>query len=296
MSEHKQFEGFDTSVETTQLKYPLDIKSGETILRFLENRDVVLGGSQIFLSGGGVVFNEKGEDVDFRIEVLSTAVGMAEPSAAFFVQGSTGFIGFGTSTPETELHYVTEGGPDPVFWTLDFFKTATGAATFQHRKARGTVASPIIVNDNDRLGNLFFKGHDGTSFQFGSAITGEVDGTPGTDDMPAAVDIWTTADGGTAIRRVLTAKANSRVVIADNTSNITVSGQLHVDQVSTTGAIPTLFLDQADISEEMIEFNTTIGTGNAIEAIASKTLTTTHFIKVTIPGGLTRYIPVGTIA
>ena len=72
--------------------------------------------------------------------------------------------------------------------------------------------------------------------------------------------------------------------------------QLHVDQVSATGAIPVLYLDQADISEEMIEFNTTIGTGNAIEAIAAKTLTTTHFIKVTIPGGLTRYLPVGTIA
>jgi len=73
-------------------------------------------------------------------------------------------------------------------------------------------------------------------------------------------------------------------------------GKLHVDQNSTTGAKPVLYLDQADISEEMMEFNTTIGTGNAIEAIAAKTLTQTHFIKITIPGGLTRYIPCGTIA
>ena len=74
------------------------------------------------------------------------------------------------------------------------------------------------------------------------------------------------------------------------------SAKLHIDQSSTTGAIPVLFLDQADISEEMIKFDTTIGTGNAIEAIGAKTLTTTHFIKVLIPGGLTRYFPVGTIA
>jgi hypothetical protein len=74
------------------------------------------------------------------------------------------------------------------------------------------------------------------------------------------------------------------------------NGQLHVDQNSTTAAIPVLYLDQADISEEMIEFNTTIGTGNAIEAVGAKALTTTHFIKVTLPGGLTRYIPCGTIA
>ena len=71
---------------------------------------------------------------------------------------------------------------------------------------------------------------------------------------------------------------------------------LTVDQDASAGAIPVLTLDQADISEEMIEFITTIGTGNAIEVVGAKTLTTTHFIKVTIPGGLTVYFPVGTIA
>jgi hypothetical protein len=74
------------------------------------------------------------------------------------------------------------------------------------------------------------------------------------------------------------------------------SAQLHVDQSSASGAVPVLYLDQADVSEEMIEFNTTIGVGNAIEAIGGKSLTTTHFIKVTLPGALTRYIPCGTIA
>ncbi len=72
--------------------------------------------------------------------------------------------------------------------------------------------------------------------------------------------------------------------------------RLHVDQPSATAAIPTLYLDQADVSEEMIEFATTIGTGNAIEAVGAKTLTVTHFIKVTLPGALTRYLEVGTIA
>lgn len=72
--------------------------------------------------------------------------------------------------------------------------------------------------------------------------------------------------------------------------------QLHVDQGSATGAIPVLYLDQGDPDEDMIEFACTIGVGNAIEAVGGKTLTTTHFIKVTLPGALTRYIPVGTIA
>ena len=74
------------------------------------------------------------------------------------------------------------------------------------------------------------------------------------------------------------------------------TGKLHVDQNAAAGAIPVLVLDQGDDSEEMIEFIGTIGIGNAIEAVGAKSLTTTHFIKVTIPGGLTRYFPVGTIA
>jgi len=71
---------------------------------------------------------------------------------------------------------------------------------------------------------------------------------------------------------------------------------MHADQSSATAAIPALYLDQADIGEEMIEFNTTIGVGNPIEAVGDKTLTTTHFIKITLPGGLIRYIPCGTIS
>ena len=72
--------------------------------------------------------------------------------------------------------------------------------------------------------------------------------------------------------------------------------QLHVKQPSTSGAKPVLKLEQPDVSEQFIDFVSTIGTGNAIEAVGGKTLTTTHFIKVTLPGGLTRYMPVGTIA
>ena len=85
---------------------------------------------------------------------------------------------------------------------------------------------------------------------------------------------------------------NNRVGVGTETPR----GKLEVRQPSTSGAMPTLYLSQSDASEEMIEFNCTIGTGNSIEAVGAKALTTTHFIKVTLPGGLTRYISAGTIA
>ncbi len=74
------------------------------------------------------------------------------------------------------------------------------------------------------------------------------------------------------------------------------SAQLHVDQPSTTAAESVLLLDQANVSEKMRQFETTIGVGNAIEASALKVLTVTHFVKDTLPGGITRYTPYGTIS
>ena len=74
------------------------------------------------------------------------------------------------------------------------------------------------------------------------------------------------------------------------------TAKLHADQSSTTAAIPVLTLDQADLSEEFINFVGTVGTGNSIEAVGAKTLTTTHFLRIQIEGVGYRYIPVGTIA
>ena len=75
----------------------------------------------------------------------------------------------------------------------------------------------------------------------------------------------------------------------------TVLGKLHVDQTSATGAVPVLYLDQADVSEEFIRFDATEATGNAIEDVGAKSLTTTKFIRVNV-NGTDLYIQAGTIA
>jgi len=71
--------------------------------------------------------------------------------------------------------------------------------------------------------------------------------------------------------------------------------RVKITQPSATAVAPTLFLEQLDLSEEFIEFNGTVATGNPIEAVGAKTLTTTHFIRVSVNGSFV-YIPVGTIA
>jgi hypothetical protein len=63
-------------------------------------------------------------------------------------------------------------------------------------KTRGTTAgSATVVQQNDELGNIHFAGTDGTDFALGASIKANVDGTPGSDDMPGRLVFSTTADG-----------------------------------------------------------------------------------------------------
>lgn len=51
------------------------------------------------------------------------------------------------------------------------------------------------VQSGDRLGTVNFYGHDGTDYAMGAQIIAEVDGTPGSGDMPGRLIFGTSADG-----------------------------------------------------------------------------------------------------
>lgn len=104
-----------------------------------------------------------------------------------------------------------------------------------------------------------------------------------------ASSLFSLAQGTDPALTVISAR---RVGIAQDTPG----GALHVNQFGATAAVPVLLLEQGDDDQAMIELTGTVGTGNCIEAVGAKTLTVTHFVKVTITGVGTVYIPCGTIA
>lgn len=55
-----------------------------------------------------------------------------------------------------------------------------------------------IVQNGDILGNLIFRGYDGSTYLQGASIIAKVAGTPGTNDMPGSLSFLTTADGDAA--------------------------------------------------------------------------------------------------
>ena len=74
------------------------------------------------------------------------------------------------------------------------------------------------------------------------------------------------------------------------------SAVLRVEQTATDGVATCVALKQDDLNIPFITFETTIGAGNAVEAVGAKSLTTTHFIMVDVEGVGALYFPVGTIA
>ena len=63
------------------------------------------------------------------------------------------------------------------------------------RSNGSTVNSKTIVSDGTRCGYISFQGADGSDLVDAASIAGEVDGTPGANDMPGRLVFSTTADG-----------------------------------------------------------------------------------------------------
>ena len=97
---------------------------------------------------------------------------------------------------------------------LDFVKTRAGVTN-----------GKTIVAHNDQLGNIIWGGADGTNIIPAATITANVDGTPGTNDMPGRLVFLTTADGAAAPAERMRITQAGRVGIA--TSN--PGAYLHVN-------------------------------------------------------------------
>lgn len=178
------------------------------------------------------------------------------------VNTATGRIGFGTATPSEEFELeVDQNG-------LTRFLIDNNTA--------GTSAGSELVTQNDLNKVMQFGIWSSSTTAYGAIASGEslayTNATGFTFMVENGTGIIKFATGGSAERARLTAAGN--LVIG----NTVAAAKLHVDQASTTAAIPVLTLDQADVSEEFIRF---IGTS---AADASQSLV--DAVDMTTPGAL----------
>jgi hypothetical protein len=103
------------------------------------------------------------------------------------------FAGIGPVGIDIAIH--NDEGGEVCQGVFRYSDTAGDSACWIGLRSRGTMASPTVVQNNDRLASLSFFGYDGTDYEFGGYILVEVDGTPGNNDMPGRMIFATTPDG-----------------------------------------------------------------------------------------------------
>jgi len=129
-------------------------------------------------------------------------------------------IGDGATDLIPEVQVLGTGQVDAALLLAAFSTTATaaGAPLLAFAKGgNGTIGSHTVVTDGEELGNVIWSGDDGTDLEAVAAlIQAEVDGTPGTGDMPGRLIFATTADGAeTATERMRIDSAGLTKVTGD---------------------------------------------------------------------------------
>ena len=201
--------------------------------------------TQTSANDGALVFLPLGGSNENRIYSRSSATGTGNKDLAFRIGDterlridSSGRLLVGTTTAravggESNPRLQIEGsGPTSNSWVnITRFADSTGAAAIQFGKSRSdTPGTYTVVQDDDSLGTIVFAGADGTDLaNYGAKIAAEVDGTPGSNDMPGRLVFSTTADGASSPTERLRIDSSGNVGIGTSSP----TGYIHIEGAST---------------------------------------------------------------
>ena len=146
------------------------------------------------------------------------------------------------------------------------------AAHIDIAKSRGaSVGSNTVVQDDDYLGHIVFRGADGTDLaSSGAQISAAVDGTPGSNDMPGRLEFKTTADGAASPTERMRIDSGGRLLTSGQTTSVADSSNLHahIQSHSADGNALSIGRYSANAWDPYISFfksrNATIGSNGTI--------------------------------
>ena len=142
--------------------------------------------------------------------------------------------------------------------TIDFYKSRNA-----------TPGSATVVQSGDVVGKLRFLGNDGANGRTAASIVANVDGTPGTNDMPGRLVFQTTADGASTPTERLRIDSSGKILIGNSASE-SVYGLHHQLQVEgTNGATSSASFtrNSNDANPPYLTLAKTRGTSDGAETI-----------------------------
>jgi len=180
------------------------------------------------------------DNTNAALRITQTGTGNAlvvedstNPDATPFVVDASGKLLVGTSTARsnlfnagvTSLHQVETLGGSTVECLAVRNANDTTGADLVLAKSRGTaIGSNTIVQSGDRVGTIAFMGSDGSEFVQAARINAEVDGTPGTNDMPGRLVFSTTADGASSPTERMRIDSSGNVLVGKTTQTPSTAG------------------------------------------------------------------------
>jgi hypothetical protein len=197
-------------------------------------------------------------------------------SSGRFVVGTTSAVTAGGSfVPLIQSQAASQNG--------GFFGAAwlnnTGGSNLILGKSRGALGTQTVVQSGDTVGNLRFQGSDGTGFIELAQIVAQVDGTPGTNDMPGRLVFSTTADGASSPTERMRIDSSGQVGIGQTpTAGATLSLGKNITGATTSFGVRSFQTIQSDVTSNARLFQ---ATGNT----AAAAFTLTNLVNYYASGG-----------
>ena len=180
------------------------------------------GGS---FDGGTIELAGGLRDTDPGIIKFSSGTGGSVSERARIAKGGQLLIGDttarntdGGNTPQLQVAS-TQSGVWARMLSTAYINSAVGGGIILAHSRNGTVGSHTILQDDDKIGSIFFEGSDGSVFRRGATIQAYVDGTPGSDDMPGRIEFATSADGSSSLTTNLVIDSSGRLIAAAGRSS-----------------------------------------------------------------------------
>lgn len=177
-----------------------------------------------FLNAAEISFRTDGvpalDSMPGKMVFKTTASGGTVPSTRMEID-SNGAVSIGSAGAQVSGYDLQVTNTDGASIVAQRYAGATvGGSFIRMDKSRGaTVGARAAVVANDILGTLEYRGDDATNFVIGAQIRAEVDGTPGTNDMPTRLVFATTADAASTPTTRLTIDSDGQVSIPANNAS-----------------------------------------------------------------------------
>jgi len=152
--------------------------------------------------------------------------------------------------------------------SCDNSATAGGAILLGLQRS-GAVGGNTIVQHNDNIGAITFQGNDGAQFVETASIKAQVDGTPGSNDMPGRLVLSTTADGASSSTERMRIDSSGNVKIIGSGTSSTPKIALNASG-SASFAGGDVEINEPGSSNGKVNIDSTSDGGNSAWALSVK--------------------------